>query len=372
MTNDPESAHLLAVVEQFWHRLPGGTALATERTLAALSDGGGFRITGLAARHSPPGHHQQAPWQRMPVGSSLRFHYLPRPLLYESWLRLRAPTVDGHTEPESVVWASSGIVPPTRRPVVTTVHDLDFLANPERVGWRRRRFFAAMWRRLAERSDLVVCPTEHVAADCHRRGVDPGRLAVIPWGVTAPACPRSRAASVLADLGLRPGYVLWVGPLMARKNPKNAALALGRLDAEVVAVAGGPDEREAQAAWSSLGHRVRRFTSVETEQLSALYWGAGALLYPSLAEGFGLPVLEAMAHGIPVVTSLGGATEEVAAGAALLVDPHRPDEMAEALRAALWEGDLRSRLAEAGRARAAQLTWEGTAKGYAEAFRSLR
>ncbi len=364
--------HVLAIVEQFWHRLPGGTATATERTLAALAEGERFRITGLAARHSPPRPIDRAPWQRLPVGSNLRFHRLPRPVLYEAWLRLGRPRIDQLVEPDTVIWAASGIVPPAVLPVVATIHDLDFLANPDRVGWRRRRFFELMWQRIGERADLVVCPSQWVADDCLRRGLDPSRLTVVPWGVSAPSCNRERAAGLLAELGLRPGYTLWVGPMWQRKNAKNAALALGRVDTEVVAVAAGPDDPAAEAAWASLGGRVRRFDRVDEEQLSALYRGAGALFYPSLAEGFGLPVVEAMAHGTPVVTSRGTATEEVAAGAALLVDPHRPDEMAEALRVALWHGPTRRRLAEAGTGRAGQLTWEATAKGYAEAFRSVR
>ncbi len=372
MTAESAALNILAIVEQFWHRLPGGTALATERTLAALTEDGRFRLTGLAARHKPPTQVDRAPWQRMPVGSNLRFHHLPRPLLYEAWLRLGRPAIDRYGEPDSVVWAASGIVPATTRPVVATVHDLDFLANPERVGWRRRQFFTTMWQRIARRADLVVCPTEWVADDCLRRGVAADRLAVVPWGVAEPACGRDRAAGVLADLGLRPGYVLWVGPLTPRKNATRAAMALGRVDAEIVAVAAGPDDPEAEAAWSSLGHRVHRFDQVDDDELSALYRGAGAVFYPSLAEGFGLPVVEAMVHGTPVVTSRGGATGEVAAGAAVLVDPHRTDEMAEGLRAALWDGATRARMIEAGRIRAGQLPWEATAKGYGEAFRSVR
>ncbi|MEM9565561.1 MAG: glycosyltransferase family 1 protein [Actinomycetota bacterium] len=372
MRHQPAAPHILAVVEQFWHRLPGGTALATERTLGALASDGRFRITGLAARHSPPDQGDRAPWQRMPVGSSLRFHRLPRPLLYEAWLRARRPNIDRYGELDSVVWASSGVVPATGRPVAATVHDLDFLANPDRVGWRVRRFFALMWRRIVERADLVVCPTEWVADDCVRRGLRGDRLVVVPWGADEPACPRNEAAGVLADLGLRPGYVLWVGPYLPRKNPKNAALALGRVDAEVVAVAGGSDDEDCRAAWSSLGDRVTRFDRVDARQLSALYRGAGALLYPSLAEGFGLPMVEAMSHGTPVVTSIGGATEEVAGGAAVLVDPRRPDHIADGLEAALRDSALRSNVIDAGRVRAGQLTWEATGKGYAEAFRSLR
>ena len=372
MSSHPDTAHVLAVVEQFWHREPGGTATATEHTLAALAATEEFRLTGLAARHSPPEQDDRAPWRRMPAGSTLQFDVLPRALLYEAWLRLGRPSIDRYCEPGSVVWASSLIVPPTGRPVVATVHDLDFLANPNRVATRLRRFFPRMWRTARDRADLFVCPSQTVADDCHRRGVPEDRLAVVPWGVAPPRCDPQRAAEILAGLALAPGYVLWVGPLTPRKNAKRAAQALGRVDVPVVAVVSGNDHPSTVAAWHSLGPRVRRLVGVDDETLSALYRGAGLLFYPSLAEGFGLPVLEAMVHGTPAVTSRGTATEEVAAGAAALVDPTDPDAMAEALRAVLHDDRLRRRLVEDGLSRASHLTWEYTAKGYAEAFRSVR
>ena len=371
MNNAPPNPHLLALVEQFWHRLPGGTATATERTLAGLAGAEGFRITGLAARHSPPVVGQGRPWQRMPAGSVLRFHRLPRPLLYELWLRFGRPSVDHYGGDDTVVWAASGVVPATDRPVVVTVHDIDFLANPDRLSRRGRWFFPLMWRGIQRRADIVVCPSEWVAEDCVANGLPSDRVTVVPWGVAPPACDRERAPALLADLGVRPGYVLWVGPLSPRKNAKRAAQALGRVATEVVAVAGGTDDPEATAAWASLGANVRRLRWVDDEQLSALYRGAGAVFYPSLAEGFGLPILEAMAHGTPVVTSRGSGTEEVAAGAALLVDPTRPELMAEALEAALWDSGTRRRLIDDGLHRAGQLTWDNTAKAYAEVFRSI-
>lgn len=373
---------VLAVVEQFWHRAPGGTATATENTLAAIAALDVFDLVGLAARHSPPvagstpGQTQRPPasWSRLPTGSTLRFHYLPRPLLYEAWLRLGVPSVDRYCNGESgqnIVWASSLIVPPTSVPVVATVHDLDFLRNPDFSTRRGRRFFPLMWRRAVERADLLVCPTELVADDCVRRGVQSDKLAVVPWGVQAPQCGPEDARRIATELGLPDEFVLWVGPLTPRKNPKGAALAMGRIDADIVVVAPRSEHPDAGAAFASLGARVHRLHFVDDETLSALYQLASVLLYPSFAEGFGLPVLEAMAHGTPVVTSAATATAEVAGGAALLIDPNDPDDIAEALRTALVDSGTRRQLIDDGLSRAGQLSWETTAKGYADAFRSV-
>lgn len=379
-TIDVVKPQVLAIVEQFWHREPGGTATATENTLSALVELDTFDVVGLAARHSPPVEsagatepvgHRPAPWSRMPAGSTLRFHALPRPVLYESWLRLGAPSIDHYCAEESVVWASSLIVPPTQAPVVATVHDLDFLTNVRHPSRRGQRFFPLMWRRAAERADLLICPTEVVADDCVRRGIRPDRLKVIPWGVSPPLCGADEADKIHRTLGLPDDFVLWVGPLAPRKNPKGAALAMGRIDSDIVVVGPKSEDPDASAAFQSLGARVHRLPFVSDETLSALYRQASVLLYPSFAEGFGLPVLEAMVHGTPVVTSLGTATAEVAGGAALLVDPNNPDEIAEALQAAMHDPGTRRRLIDDGLSRAGQLSWQATAKTYGDAFSAV-
>lgn len=351
--------------------MPGGTAAATESTLAALGELNDFQIVGLAARHSPPGPGEPATWRRMPAGSTLRYHWLPRPLLYEAWLGLRRPSIDSFCSDQTVVWASSMIVPPTSSPTVATVHDLDFLVNPSFSTRRGKRFFPAIWNRAKAEADLLVCPTQLVADDCLHHGANADRVTVIPWGVSPPICGAEQAAQIQRELGLPEQFVLWVGPLTPRKNPKGAALAMGRIDADIVVVGPPSDHPGASAALASLGARVHRLDFVDSVTLSALFRQASVLLYPSFAEGFGLPVLEAMVHGTPVVTSAGTATAEVAGGAALLVDPADPDEIADALSAALVDTALRRRLIDDGLSRASQLSWETTAKRYGEAFRSV-
>lgn len=353
--------------------------MATEQTLGHLADLGGFEITGLAARHSAPHDGADAARQRMPVGSTLRFHRLPRPLMYESWLRFGWSSVDRFRRDASVLWASSMIVPPTAGPVVATVHDLDFLDHTERLSRRGQGFFPRTWTTARARAQIFVCPSKVVAADCVRHGAQPDRVVVVPWGVGPPRCRAGEAAEVVAGLGLPERYILWVGPVEPRKNPLGAEAALDRLGAnrpagdqiDLVIVGARSGHDEMAGVFDRLTRRVHRLSPVDDRTLSALYHQASVLFYPSLAEGFGLPVLEAMAHGTPVVTSSTTATAEVAGGAALAVDPSDTAQLAEALEAALRDGETRRRLIENGHARAAQLSWDTTAKGYADVFRSV-
>ena len=379
--------HVLTLVEQFWHKVPGGTARATERTLAALIDRNEFTITGLAAahRHRPPttaADPRDRPWTDVPVGVDVRHHRLPRPLLYESWLRVGRPSIDGFAKPDSVFWASSLIVAPTTRPVVATVHDLDFLETPHLLTRRGRNFFPRMWEHARRRCQLFVCPSEAVAAQCRRHGVPAERVRVVPWGVDRPACPPDAVLSVLDRLLFERGlpsdtlerpFALLVAPDQPRKNPEGCARSLAAVDVNAVIVGSQPADSgvDSFAAAEGTDRRVVRTGPVSDQELSALYQSATVLLFPSLAEGFGLPVAEAMVHGLPVITSTGTATEEVAGDAALLVDPLDDNDIANALKLLVDDADLRADLAERGRRRSTRFTWDATAAGYEQLFREV-
>ncbi len=358
--------HVLTLVEQFWHRVPGGTAKATEKTLNALAAENELTVTGLAARHRAADSQRR----RIPDSCSIVHHWLPRPLLYEMWMRSSGFSVDRYlSETDCVVWASSLIVPPTTQPVVATVNDLDFLTYPEFLTRRGRSFFPRMWQRALERSDRFVTPSLVVANDCVRRGVEESRISVVPYGVDAPVCPSGEVDTVLQDVDLPERFVLLVAPLGLRKNPVRLARALAAADCQVVAVGGLDSSVEAVEAFAKLGDRLRSLGLVDEMVLSALYRRAAALVYPSVAEGFGLPVLEAMAHGTPVITSAGTATEEVAGGAALLVDPLDTNSIAEATMAVLSDSHLAGDLAAKGARRATEMTWRHTGDGYTRIFK---
>ncbi len=362
--------HVLTLVEQFWHRVPGGTAKATEKTLDALAAENDLTVAGLAARHQP----DSDPSIRIPASCPVNYHRLPRPLLYEMWMRTNGGSVDRYMSDESMFWASSLIVPPTTRPVVATVNDLDFLTYPEFLTRRGRGFFPRMWRRALERSDHFVVPSLVVAQDCVAAGVDESRITTVPYGVDEPVCASDRVDEVLGPLDLPERFVLLVAPLGLRKNPVRLAealkaVALDTFECQVVAVGGVDGSAEAGQAFGALGHRFRSVGMVDETTLSALYHSASLLLYPSVAEGFGLPVLEAMAHSTPVVTSAGTATEEVAGGAAALVDPLSIDQIAEAVSAVLSDEGFASTLRAAGARRAAEMTWRRTGRDYARVFK---
>lgn len=355
--------HVLTLVEQFWHRVPGGTAKATEKTLSALAAENEFTLTGVAAWHA----RREGPARRIPASCRTIYHRLPRPVLYETWMRTELAALERRHHPGgSVFWASSLIVPPTPMPVVATVNDLDFINYPQFLTRRGRSFFPRMWNAARRRASRFVVPSQAVADDCHTHGIDPELVTVIPYGVDQPECRAEDASVALADLNLPERFVLLVAPLGLRKNPVRLAQALGPLDCDVVAVGGIEDSPGARSAFGALGHRLRVLGVVDDHTLSALYHRASLLLYPSVAEGFGLPVLEAMAHGTPVVTSAGTATEEVAGGAAVLVDPLSVGNITEAVEAVLGDGDLGRRLRRLGLDRAAEMTWAHTGRRYGQ------
>lgn len=331
-----------------------------------MTDSGGVNVQGIAAWHGPG--------LRSAAGTTtVSYSRLPRPLLYESWLRFGRPRAEELVGPIDVAWASSMIMMPTvAAPVVATVHDLGFLDRPAHNSRRGRSFFPRAWERVRHRADRIVCPSQVVADSCREHGIDQERLRVVPWGVSSPLSTVGSADTVRRRLDLPDSFVLWVGTLEPRKNLDGLVEAVSRMPGlELVVV--GPDgwNVDGTDVLAPLGNRVHRLGQVDEHDLSALYRLASVFAYPSLLEGFGLPVLEAMAHGTPVVTSMGTATEEVAGGSARLVDPRDPASIAAAVESVFDEHQKTSDLVARGRRRAAELTWTATARGYESIFRSV-
>jgi glycosyltransferase involved in cell wall biosynthesis len=281
-----------------------------------------------------------------------------------------------------VLFAPNFVPPPTRaRRLVVTVHDLAFRRHPETAPQSTRWWLARIDRTL-ERAARIIAVSEATKRDLiELYGVEAERVAVIPHGVDGEVfhpSTREEVERIRRRYAIDGPYLLSLGGLEPRKNLPNLVRAFARLpedDRPTLVLAGGsvewnPEGREAlQATLGELPSDVRDgvvLTGYVGEQDKvALLGGAEALVYPSLYEGFGLPVLEAMACGTPVVTSDVSALPEIAGDAALLVDPRDPEAIASAVTRILGDVDLRRDLAERGSSRAAGFTWEKTARSTA-------
>jgi glycosyltransferase involved in cell wall biosynthesis len=300
---------------------------------------------------------------------------LRRALRLTRWLLVRLPRAARRDGID--VCHSPTSVGPLRTPCprVMTVHDAVALTIPSQHGLAERLYFRLFSVIAARRADAVLVPSRAAREEIARAyRIPPARLVVIPSAAAPrfrPVLPGARAA-VLRRYGIRPPYVLHVGAAAPRKNlPRlldayaTARRAAGGDDTQLVLV--GPPGPTAPARWLrtrrlELDPHVRRLDAVPDDDLPALYSGAACLAYPSLAEGFGLPILEAMACGTPVLTSGCSSMQEVAGEAALLVDPARTETIAEGLVRLLTEDRLREELIARGLARAGAFTWARTAR----------
>ena len=372
------SLRVAFLLEQAWHRVPGGTAVAAVESARALVERDDVDLLGVTARHRstdlPPllfGSHGP---DHLPIVSSA----LPRFVLYEAWRRLDRPRVDrlvGRSGgAPDVVHATGGAVPATRSPLVATVHDLAWRHHPEAATRRGRRLFEG-WLRDARRADRIVCPSEATRGDLVEAGFDGARIRIVPLGVGRTDVEPRLPALLRARHGLEGPFVLWVGTLEPRKNLDRlvAAMSAAAPLSDVPLVLVGPTGWRTDVARTvaPLGERAVVVGSVSEVEKRAWYEAADVFCLPSLHEGFGLPVLEAMAHGVPVVTSAVTATEELAGDAGLTVDPTDTGAIAEALCAVLDDETLAARLADAGRTRAASRRWSDTADGLMAVYREV-
>lgn len=354
-------------IEQCWHEVPGGTAVAGIEMARALKARHDVELIGVAARHSSP---PPDPWVP-PI--EVRHLPLPRFLLYESWHRLRRPAVQNVTGPVDVIHATTSATPPRSAPLVVTVHDLAPLADPSNFTKRGVSFFrkglAVAWRE----ADLVLCPSRHTFDACVDAGFERDRLRVVPMGVHVVDVNGSAVEPVRAKHGLARPYILWTGTMEPRKNLPRLLHAFGLLEEEIDLVLVGPKGWKENVDRLLAGERpdIRVLGFVPPGELRALYAGAEMFCFPSMAEGFGLPVLEAMAQGTPVVTSLGTSTEELGRDAAVLVNPGSASSIAQGMKRVLEDDSLRAQLRGAGLERAASYPWSRTAELLVEAYREV-
>lgn len=361
--------------EQLWHRVPGGTAVSIiELARALVHLDPPVEVVGVAARHDGP---PPDPWAA-PV--PIRALPVPRLALYESWHLpiARWPRVERATGKVDVVHATAVAYPAAGAPVVVTVHDLAFLDDDRLATRHGHRFFRRGTELARCHAAIVVCPSQATFDDCRRAGFDERRLRVVPWGVDVQPVAAADVDGVRHRYGLERSYVLFCGTVEPRKNLPGlleAFASLPRTDVDLVLV--GP------AGWNEeLGAlvdrhpetraRVRPLGFVRKDDRDALMAGADVFCYPSLREGFGLPVLEAMAQGTPVVTGAGTATEEVLGDAGVAVEPRDAAAIGLAIERLLDDPTEARRLGEQGRVRAGGYTWKRTAAGYLDAYEEAR
>jgi glycosyltransferase involved in cell wall biosynthesis len=253
--------------------------------------------------------------------------------------------------------------------LVVTVHDLAFEYFPGMFPRTWRLLFRLGVRAAVSRADAIVTPSRNTAEDLlSRTKVDPARIHVVPLAASVLAGPADPEPT-LARLKIRGPYVLFVGTLEPRKNLVRLIRAYRRVAATGVPhalVLAGPlgwrhDALMREIALFGPGDIVMT-GALSEEEIDALYRAADAFVYPSLYEGFGLPVVEAMARGIPTVTSNTSSVPEVAGEATLGVNPRSVREIATAIERVLTDVDLAERLAERGRRRAERFTWDETAR----------
>lgn len=253
------------------------------------------------------------------------------------------------------------------RPVVLTIHDVSYAAERRWYPYRSDPIRRAFYRRSAETAAAVVTDASFTRDEIVRvYDVPPDRIHVVPLGVGAPFLAAER------PIAAHPPFILTVGDIHPRRNLERLLLAVAEVRRSVPALAGltlrvvgadrgGLGALRAVATTAGMTHALEILGRVPDDTLIALYRAASALAYPSLYEGFGLPLLEAMACGTPVVAACSSAIPETVGTAALLVDPYDEGAWAAALRHVLQNPAVADRLRTDGWRRARERTWRRTA-----------
>jgi alpha-1,3-rhamnosyl/mannosyltransferase len=354
-------------------RPPTGIGIYTLEILRALAEAGELDLVGVAHREPAAAAELRAlgvavEVQAAPLGVWWQQAVLPR--------RLAAGDLD-------LFW-SPLLTLPRRLPLasVVTVHDLAALHVPETLPLKVRWSLLPFLERSVERADRILVATERVAGEIARAfPACRGKVRVVPHGVSArfrPAADEAEVTAIRDRLGARGGYFLAVGTLEPRKNLELVLDAWPTVRAEPggeqaqLFLAGPPGWKERgieQRIERLAGDGVRRLGRVGDAELAELYRGALALVYPSRYEGFGLPVAEALASGIPAVVAERTSPAEVAGDAGIACDPDSPQALAGILLRLLASPEELGRLAALARARAGRFSWPVAAAAHAAAFR---
>lgn len=290
------------------------------------------------------------------------------------WMQAVLPFVLARTRPDLCHFTNFLGPYFTDLPYVVTVHDMTLELLPSCHRWRKRLLTRALSPEIARRARLIITPSQSARTDLARLfRIPQEKIRAIPHAPDSnfqPRCDRESLALIEKRYGVRRPYLLYVGTLEPRKNLGRAATAFSRIAGRF------PEHRfylAGDLGWQSkalirtleaLPHRdrIQRLGYVAEEDLAALYSNAELFVYPSLYEGFGFPVVEAMACGVPVLTSDTSSLTEIARGAAFLVDPYDVESIAASMEQGLSDEHERQRSRSAGLARARSFSWEQTAR----------
>jgi glycosyltransferase involved in cell wall biosynthesis len=361
-------------VDQLFFAAPGGIGTYVRNLVPAMArQDPSLQLTLFHARFAAP----EVPERWM------REHWveeLPAPIatLYPRWDILGRPALPASLRALDLVHATNPAAIPPGAPgqrLVVTVHDLAFERYPGLFPRPWRVLYRLGLRAAVKRADAILTPSRNTAEDVlSRTKVDPRKLHVTPLAATLPQTDID-VGETLGRLKVRPPYVLFVGTIEPRKNLVRLVRAYRRVAAGGIPhalVLAGPlgwhhESLMRELALEGPGEVVMT-GGLTPEELDAVYRAADAFVYPSLYEGFGLPVVEAMARGVPAIASNTSSVPEVTGDAALGVDPRSVREIATALERVCTEPELAERLAASGRVRSERFSWDETARLTLEAY----
>lgn len=305
--------------------------------------------------------------------------WCPGRAVQASWKRLGWPPFNRLAGPADLYHFPNFILPPlSRGQAVVTIHDLSFLRFPQFAEPRNLAYLTARIRDTVRRSAAVITDSRAIAAEIEAElGVHPERLFPIHLGIAPDfkAPPAAEGAAARARLGLNRPYLLTVGTVEPRKNLPFLAEVFERLadfdgDLVVAGMLGWKYEPILERfRRSARAERIRLLPYVPDGDLPALYAGAELLVVGSHYEGFGLPPVEAMACGVPVLSSCGGSLREVLGDAAVVLEGFEADQWAAEARRLLADSGLRAGLTARGLAKAAGYRWEETARKTWDVYR---
>lgn len=333
-------------------------------------------VRGLAAGLRRPdlrSLEDRTPCRHLPV---------PARAMYQIWNALGAPSVEALIGPVDLYHATNYYLPPVKRAArVLSVYDLAFLINPEWCSPRIVGPFTRRIRQFAREADRILASSEATRRDIVALLEVPEEKVRITYGAAdeslGPVAREYAASRVAHAFGIAQPYLLYVGTIEPRKNLEGLVSAFKRIapDFNHRLVVAGSVGWNAQCALAALDDpdiapRVTRLGFVPPDALAALYSAADALVFPSHYEGFGLPVVEAMTCGCPVITSNVASLPEAGGNAAVYCDPRDPDTLTHAMQRVLAEPGLRSRMIALGYDQARRFSWrdcaESTFKAYGE------